>query len=66
MPDKLIFRVPRAVKPKDKPPVVRDKPCGAKLYMDCPLCGGTSAAGKTRRGDIIARCWDCGATTWEV
>nr|DAT73137.1 MAG TPA: HicB family [Caudoviricetes sp.]DAY52367.1 MAG TPA: HicB family [Caudoviricetes sp.] len=23
MPDKLIFRVPRPVKPKDKPPVVR-------------------------------------------
>ena len=46
--------------------VMRDKPCGSKLYMDCPLCGGTSLAGKTRRGDIIARCWDCGATTWEV
>ena len=46
--------------------VMRDKPCGSKLYMDCPLCGGTSLAGKTRRGDIIARCWDCGVTTWEV
>lgn len=23
MPDKLIFRIPRLVKPKDKPPVVR-------------------------------------------
>ena len=46
--------------------VMRDKPCGSKLYMDCPLCGGTSLSGKTRRGDIIARCWDCGATTWKV
>ena len=46
--------------------VMQDKPYGSKLYMDCPICGGTSAAGKTKRGDIIARCYHCGAATWEV
>lgn len=46
--------------------VMRDKPCGSKLYMGCPVCGGTSVAGKTRRADIIARCFGCGTTTWEV
>ncbi|MGN1109654.1 MAG: hypothetical protein ACI4RK_09785 [Oscillospiraceae bacterium] len=46
--------------------VMRDKPCGSKLYMDCPVCGGTSVAGKTPRGDIIARCFGCGTTTWEA
>lgn len=46
--------------------VMLDKPCGSTRFLECPVCSKTAITGKTKRGDIIARCLGCGTTTWEV